>query len=201
MRGVTPLHDRAAKALDYAQEWVKQMLALSTGVVALTLTFFKDFAGAASAAARDVIFVSWILFFISILFGILTLLSMTSNIWPGNRLSGLTQHPIFGPLIYEIFAALQIVFFTAAFITMVVARSLALGSHAATSPTPMPAQPSAGAIAPHPAKVRSSPAGIPHSWRWPRCWPGSPGLRLVRPGADTGGTARVAGWSGARLGR
>ncbi len=82
MSGVTPLHDRAAKALDYAQESVKQMLALSTGVVALTLTFFKDFAGAASAAARDVIFVSWILFFISILFGILTLLSMTSNIWP-----------------------------------------------------------------------------------------------------------------------
>jgi len=79
---VAVLNDRAAKALDYAQESVKQMLALSTGVVALTLTFFQDFAGAASGIARDAMLASWILFFASIICGMASLLSMTSNLWP-----------------------------------------------------------------------------------------------------------------------
>jgi hypothetical protein len=76
-----PQNGRRAKALDYAQDSIKQILALSTGVVALTLTFFKDF-GATSGVARDWMIGSWVLFFVSIIAGLIALLSMTSLMWP-----------------------------------------------------------------------------------------------------------------------
>jgi hypothetical protein len=162
MSNVPSLHDRAAKALDYAQESVKQILALSTGALALTLTFFQTFAGAASAFARDVIFVSWILFIIAIAFGILALLSMTSNLWPKNPAERPGSAPDIWTSDIKWFAGLQIIFFALALIAMLVAGSAALGSHAAASPSSSPSpSPTDSSPSPSPSSTDSSPSPSP----------------------------------------
>ena len=159
---VAVLQDRAAKALDYAQESVKQLLTLSTGVVALTLTFFKDFAGATSASARDAMFISWILFFASIVFGMLSLLSMTSNIWPKKAADRSKPPPDIWTTDLRTFAVLQVISFGAAFIAMVVAGTLALGSHASTPPSPTPtAPPSPTPTAPPSPTTTAPPSPTP----------------------------------------
>ena len=68
------------KSFDYAQEATKQVLTLATGVVTITLTFLKDIAKEAPSDARTVLYIGWILFGLSILAGIATLLNLTGNV-------------------------------------------------------------------------------------------------------------------------
>lgn len=65
------------KSFDFAQSVTQQILTLSTGVTALTLTFFSQFAKHPSAGAKDVLISSWCVFAGSIFFGLLTLMSLT----------------------------------------------------------------------------------------------------------------------------
>ena len=61
------------------RELVKQLLTLSTGIIALTITFSKDFISLAnvSQSSKYLIGVSWLLFLISIVFGILALMAIS----------------------------------------------------------------------------------------------------------------------------
>jgi hypothetical protein len=71
------LDPRNDKAFAFAQESTKQLLTLSTAVLALTLTFLKDVAD--KSAPKWIISVGWIGYVLSIVFGILTLMALAGN--------------------------------------------------------------------------------------------------------------------------
>ena len=72
--------DRWSKAFDFAQDTTKQVLTLSTGIIALTITFIKEIAGDAPESAMKFIEISWVLYLASILAGLLTLMALTGSL-------------------------------------------------------------------------------------------------------------------------
>lgn len=63
------------RAFDVIVDITKQVLTLSTGVVALSITFLTEVASNASNPSKVVLATSWIAFIIAILFGMLTLMA------------------------------------------------------------------------------------------------------------------------------
>jgi hypothetical protein len=80
--GEQDLNDATAKAFDFAQDVTKQVLTLATAIIALTITFFKDFANHASYAAEVIMGCSWIAYLISVILGLLTLMALTGTLQP-----------------------------------------------------------------------------------------------------------------------
>lgn len=76
------MNDRRKLAFGFAQDATKQLIALSTGVIALTITFFHDFAAHAGSASRVLMAISWTFYILSILFGLIALLAMTGSLEP-----------------------------------------------------------------------------------------------------------------------
>ena len=68
------------KAFDFAQEATKQLIALATGVIALTITFLTDVIKTAPKGSAGFLHAAWILYLVSIVFGILTLLMLAGNL-------------------------------------------------------------------------------------------------------------------------
>ena len=114
------LDDAGQKAFDFAQDAAKQIIALSTGILTLTITFFKDFAAGGSETARDVMIAAWILFVLSVLLGIAQLLALTGQL----KLSD--------PTVYaanvRVLAGAQQVVFIVAIIVAVWAGAIALNA-------------------------------------------------------------------------
>jgi hypothetical protein len=68
------------KAFSTVGDLTKQIITLSTGIIALTITFFKDFAGSgASSAARNTMTLAWVLYTASIVFGLFTMMAVAGN--------------------------------------------------------------------------------------------------------------------------
>ncbi|WP_026838321.1 hypothetical protein [Gillisia sp. JM1] len=76
------MEERIKKAFDFAADATKQLITLSTAIIALTITFSKDIIGAANIGNSSSIFTAWILLIVSVIFGILTLLALTGNLQP-----------------------------------------------------------------------------------------------------------------------
>lgn len=74
------------KAFDFCADVTKQLITISAGIIAFTITFSKDFVGDISDIAKIFAYLSWGLHFISILFGILVLLSLTAQLEPKESL-------------------------------------------------------------------------------------------------------------------
>ncbi len=68
------------KAFDFAQEVTKQLITLATGVIALTITFLTEVIATDSSDSEQFLQAAWVLYLVSILLGILTLLSLTGNL-------------------------------------------------------------------------------------------------------------------------
>lgn len=68
-----------AKAFDFAQEASKQLISLATAIIALTITFLTDVV-AEGEGASGLLKAAWVLFLISVLFGVVALLAMTGNL-------------------------------------------------------------------------------------------------------------------------
>lgn len=67
--------DWRARAFDQVTEITKQVLTLATVIIALTITFVKDFATHAGATAKDILAWSWVFYVVSIIFGFMTLMA------------------------------------------------------------------------------------------------------------------------------
>ena len=76
------MDEQRKKAFDFAQETSKQLITLATAIIGLTVTFGKDFAGGVEGCARFLAIGSWVLFLLSILFGLMTLMAMTGSLEP-----------------------------------------------------------------------------------------------------------------------
>jgi hypothetical protein len=86
------LSERAKEAFTFASDVTKQLITLSTGVVALTITFSKDILGGVSDERIKALFFAWevkethllagawLVYLLSIIFGIVTLMTLTGNL-------------------------------------------------------------------------------------------------------------------------
>lgn len=70
------------KAFDFASETTKQLLTLSTGIVALTITFAKDILIAVPFSAKLFLMAAWGVYVVSLLFGISTLMALAGELEP-----------------------------------------------------------------------------------------------------------------------
>jgi hypothetical protein len=72
--------DNLKAAVDLATEISKQLITLSTGIVALTITFAKDFLGGASRNQLRILYWSWGCYIITIVAAIWHLSAITGNL-------------------------------------------------------------------------------------------------------------------------
>lgn len=70
------------KAFEFAKEVATQLITLSTGIIALTITFSKDFLRSSSSGARRLAVAGWAFYFWSLIFGVWTLMALTGNLEP-----------------------------------------------------------------------------------------------------------------------
>lgn len=73
------MDERTKCAFQFAQESVKQLITLATGVVGLSITFAKDFVKTVPSA-RYVALSSWGAFLFSVVFGLWALLALTGTL-------------------------------------------------------------------------------------------------------------------------
>ena len=76
------MEENQKKAFDFAADLTKQLITLSTAIITLTVTFSKDIIGRIDSSNRYLLLLSWIVFIISILLGLLTLMALTGNLDP-----------------------------------------------------------------------------------------------------------------------
>ena len=67
-------------AFTFAADSTKQLIVISTAILAFTITFSKDFLGNRTYLSKRWIVASWIFLLLSILFGIVTLLALTGTL-------------------------------------------------------------------------------------------------------------------------
>lgn len=77
---MTTIDNGTENAFSFAQEVTKQLITLSTAIIALTITFLKDIVGDAPASADKFVEIAWVLYIVSVFFGILALMSLTSSL-------------------------------------------------------------------------------------------------------------------------
>lgn len=78
---IKSIDDRIKAAFDFAQDSTKQLITLSSGIIALTITFQKDFIGeSVNAEAKPYLLGSWLLLLLSVFFGLWTLLTLTGSL-------------------------------------------------------------------------------------------------------------------------
>lgn len=84
MANESSLDDRAKASFDFAQESTKQIITLATGIIALTITFQKDFLSSSSIPAEAKFYapLSWLFFLLSVIFGLWTLLALAGTLDP-----------------------------------------------------------------------------------------------------------------------
>lgn len=76
------MSERSKKAFDFAADSTKQLIGLSTGIVALTITFAKDILGGLGTGLRVTLAIAWLIYLLSILFGSWVLLALTGTLEP-----------------------------------------------------------------------------------------------------------------------
>jgi hypothetical protein len=130
------MDEQRKKAFDFAQETSKQLITLATAIIGLTVTFGKDFAGV-QGCARFLAIGSWVLFLLSILFGLITLMALTGSLEPQDA----TPPSIRGSNVTAP-AAIQILLFFLALLAAVVFGIVAGHSHTHVKNCTVPGFPS-----------------------------------------------------------
>jgi len=99
------MDDQRQKAFDFAQETSKQLISLSTGIIALTITFGKDFVKGVHGFPRALAIVAWVLLLASIGFGLLTLMALTGSLEPkpgDSAPASIRESNVTGPAIVQV---------------------------------------------------------------------------------------------------
>jgi hypothetical protein len=101
---------RAEKAFSFAQEVAKQLITLSTGIFAITLTFLKDAAGP-HPSGKSFLEIAWGCYLVSIVCGVLLLMALAGNLErPQSTTDSIYSRNI------KLFACAQIILFLAALV-------------------------------------------------------------------------------------
>jgi hypothetical protein len=106
------------KAFDFAQETTKQVLTLSSGIIAITVTFLNGDLKTYPQSTRQLLEIGWALYLASILFGIVTLMALAGNLErpnQPNKQPSIYARNIVVPSILQLLTFLAAVALTAAF--------------------------------------------------------------------------------------
>ena len=122
--GDDAMDTRNSKAFDYAKGLTTQLLTLSTGTIALTLTFSKTFLGEDAGAAKILLAIGWLLFLLSILAGLFAWMGMTSQLSPSNAAQA--RIPTIWKRAVRVPAIFQCLLFLAAVGVVIAAGAIAL---------------------------------------------------------------------------
>ena len=76
------MEENIKKAFDFACETTKQLITLSTGIITVTITFSKDILAMGKGGHNIILMASWILFLLSIILGVWTLMALTGELEP-----------------------------------------------------------------------------------------------------------------------
>ena len=121
MSQVVGTSEARSKAFDFAQETTKQLLTLSTAVIALTIAFTKDIVAGGSTISKVLLGLSWASYLLSALGGILTLMALTGTLGAAGRSEpSIMSKNITRP------AGLQAVAFVVGLVLTIVAGAVAL---------------------------------------------------------------------------
>jgi hypothetical protein len=116
--------EQIKKSFDFASDVTKQLITLSTGTIALTITFLKEFAQSTSPLLRQCLSASWLLFLLSVFCGLWTMMALTGSLAPRDTGGPAT---IRGRNV-TVPSILQIVFFLAGLVLTIVFGILAVAS-------------------------------------------------------------------------
>lgn len=70
----------APASFQFAKETVTQLLTLATGMIGISVTFSKDVRSRIKSGERTLLFRSWIVLLVSVVFGVWTLLALTGTL-------------------------------------------------------------------------------------------------------------------------
>jgi ABC-type uncharacterized transport system YnjBCD permease subunit len=76
------MDERQKKAFDFVSDYTKQLITLSTGIITVMVTFLSDELKSGGTASKILLVLSWLLFTLSICFGIMRLMALTGNLDP-----------------------------------------------------------------------------------------------------------------------
>jgi hypothetical protein len=76
------MDERVKLGFEFAKEIATQLITLSTGFLALTITFTKELLAAVPSGARGWLLGAWLLHFIAICCGVWSLLALTGTLMP-----------------------------------------------------------------------------------------------------------------------
>jgi len=138
-------YERGTKAVDFAADVVKQLLTLSTGILALTITFATEIVGDRETPTA-LLGISWVVYILSMLFGLWALFAMTGELEQLPRGNDQVEEPSIRGRNVTLPAVLQIVTFLAATAFIASYGVAALGAPP-REPTPSPS-PTASATPP-----------------------------------------------------
>ena len=78
----TKLPERRKLAFGISQDAIKQIITLSSGIIALTITFANEFIGGLEPFWRVLVIIAWVLFFVSIFLGVTALGALIGTLDP-----------------------------------------------------------------------------------------------------------------------
>jgi hypothetical protein len=76
------MKENQKKAFDFASDTTKQLITISTAVIALSITFSKDIIGGAENSPKSLLIWTWAVFIFSIICGVATLMTLTGTLQP-----------------------------------------------------------------------------------------------------------------------
>ena len=109
------MDDQVKLGFEFAREIATQLITLSTGFLALTITFTKELVPDRGPAARKWLLMAWGLHLAAIVFGVWTLSALTGSLMP----VGTASAPVFGAPV-RLAATLQFVTFALGLAALVV---------------------------------------------------------------------------------
>lgn len=140
------LDERAKKAVDAVSDLAKQLITLSTGVIAITISFAKDIFGG-NTRGNGLLMASWIVYLVCIIAGVWVLMAIAGTLDPTNSETpapaATDKRVLRGNVRFP--AGLQVLAFVVA--TVLVALA---GIAETRTPAPVPATPPASAAARRP---------------------------------------------------
>ena len=76
------MKENQKKSFDFAAETTKQLITISTAIITLTVAFSKDILDNVENPPRLLLGATWACFIISIIFGVMTLMTLTGTLYP-----------------------------------------------------------------------------------------------------------------------
>jgi hypothetical protein len=119
-------------AFEFASDLTKQLITLSTGIIVITIAFTKDILSRISKSQRWLLGSAWVLYLISVICGIFSLMALTGALAPLELVSQEVLKQI--PSIPRQFARWQIITFLVATVIVILYGVLGLRADEKESP-------------------------------------------------------------------